>query len=302
MFRVLVAVVITFASCSLSQAQVLLQRKFTPNTKHLARTQTSINQVLSIAGMDARTSAVNTSTHSVAIGERTEAGTQPVTVTFQSLQVQLTLPDRELQFDSANPNAGENNPFKDLFQAMTGVTLTYQVDESGKAIFVDGFQDAIHSSSETTAQMLKHLFNEENLREEFNQQTSRFPDTPVKAGDTWRRTEKVFIGGGQTLTFGFEFKYEGTVQKDGKTYHRITNSADTVSIAHADDAPGTARITSSDLKIKEWKGETLFDRDRGAVYFSESKGRIVGSMTLAFGNQSAPATLDLQVGVTTNLE
>src|SRR5207253_697048 len=98
-----------------------------------------------------------------------------------------------------------------------------------------------------------------------NQELARFPDKPVKPGDTWERTSEANIGGGQTLTFQTRYKYDGTIERNGKTLDRISSVSTEVSYAMDQNAQSPLKITGSELKITSSDGLILFDRERGVT-------------------------------------
>lgn len=285
------------ASLAPARAEVQLKRKFTPNTKSNVKVHVNMNQVLTINGQQVPTEVETTMTNEIAVGEKAD-GTVPVKVQMESVHADISTPMGNFSYDSANPGAADgNNPIAEIYKAMTGTALTYQVDDAGKALFVEGVQEFLDSASEQAAQMLKHSVSQETLLKEFNQVTNRLPNEPVNEGDTWRRIEDVDIGAGQTMTFGIEYQYAGTVKKNGKTYDRITSKADSVTYAQADDAPTPAKVTASSLKVDDWMGELLYDREGGHINNSTSKARITGKLTLAIGGQQLDANLDLKIAV-----
>lgn len=303
------SVMLSLAVCAIwsleTRAEVTLQRKYMPNTTVKQRIHSHIDQVLNIAGQDQNTSIDSTTTTVAEIGERNSSGIIPVKVKFESMQANLSLPGGfNVNYDSANPHPAQEGPLAfvtEIFRAMSGAVLTYHLDQSNAVVAVEGTQEVINSVSAQAATFLKADLEQEVLAKEINQQNARYPEGPVKVGDTWQRTEERSIGSGQTLIVEVTYKYEGTVERNGKTLDRITSTVNSVKYEQG-ETPSPAKIVDSDLKVKDWKGEILFDRELGDAILDESKGQITGTMSISIAGQNLEAKLDLKMSNSTQTQ
>lgn len=296
----ILAAVTVLAAISSAHAQVKLERKFTEGANFVTRNQITLKQTLTINGMGIDTAANSTLVSRSKVGKRDASGILPVEVTLEGLQVNLNLPGgMNVLYDSANPNAKSIPPamefLGDMYRAMVGSTVTYQLDAKNAVSFVQGADAIVGKTSGTAADLLRAEFKTDNISKAFQQETSRFPDQPVKNGETWRRNTVLFIGSGQSLTFDIEYKYQGAVEEKGKKLDRIATTYKSVTYAIEPDAPIPLKVTSSDLKPDSSEGEILFDRDRGVAVREKSKMRITGSMKLSINNTDLPADLVLSI-------
>lgn len=85
-----------------------------------------------------------------------------------------------------------------MFAGIKGKEFTMKVDGEGKVLEVSGFEqivngmvDSIEVAEDIKMQMrasLKDQFNEQNIKDQFAQVFTIFPDKEVKVGDTWEKS------------------------------------------------------------------------------------------------------------------
>jgi hypothetical protein len=123
---------------------------------------------------------------------------------------------------------------------------------------------------------------------------NNYPDwVLLKKGDTWERTSKMNLGGGQVLTVTTRYTYEGEIEKEGRKLDRITSKSLTVDFALEPDSPLPLTVKSSELKPSESKGEILFDRALGQAVETSGSVTIVGNMTFVIMGNELPSKLNL---------
>jgi hypothetical protein len=84
-----------------------------------------------------------------------------------------------------------------MFAGIKGKEFTMKVDEEGKVLEVSGFEqivngmvDSLEVAEDIKMQMrasLKDQFNEQNIKDQFAQVFTIFPNKEVKVGDSWEK-------------------------------------------------------------------------------------------------------------------
>ena len=293
------AIAATSLSPVLAQ-QVELIHKYTEGARYTTETSVHVEQVLTIAGMDLNTKTQTYITAKGSVGKRMPDGSLEVREKFESFQVELMLPGGiTLVFDSSNPDAKADDPalqfLLDVYRNIARANFTTTVDKDDQILSVECDTDLLEGLSPMAAQLVEGQLDPERLKKEATQQRNRLPDGPVSPGDTWDRTQEVSLGAGQTMTFQTRYRYEGTAQKDGKTYDKISSQTLSVEYALDPDSPTPLKVTDSDLRIASSKETILFDREQGFVAQSSSSVRIVGEMTFQINGNELPGKLDLTI-------
>jgi hypothetical protein len=279
-------------------AQTKLERKFDEGATYVVRSESNFKQTLTLGGMPVDTQASNVVTQRFSVGKRDAAGVLPVAVKFEALQASLSLPGGiNVSFDSSNPAPAPPNSavsfLFDVYRAIVGSTITYQLDSKNAVAFVQGADGIVGKVTGPAAAMLKQEFDPARLSKTFQQDTDRFPPEPLTKGKTWRRDALVPIGSGQTFTFDTEYEYLGTVDEKGKALDKIGISIKNVRYAIDPNSSLPVKVANSQLKADVSRGEILFDRARGIALRETNKVHITGTMTLTINNMDLPATLDL---------
>lgn len=299
---ILAAAVLGLGLAQTASAQVKLELKWPEKSSYTLETVVKLDQTLEIMGMEIPTQSEETIQTTRSIGEKRSDGSIPVEITTDSLKANLNLPGgNTIAFDSANPDAPveEDSPFGflvDTFKALTGAKYTIVVGKDGKVTAVEGTEkvlDKANQISPQAADILKSQLNGEKMKESLNDEFGVFPDILLRPGETWARTHKQDIGGGQTFTYDTTYTYEGTVEKDGKTLDRISKKATSVKYSQDPESAAQAKVEKSDLKIESSEGSILFDREAGLIVDSKEKTRIVGTMLMTVMGQQLDTELDL---------
>jgi hypothetical protein len=138
----------------------------------------------------------------------------------------------------------------------------------------------------------KSLFDPARRKKAAEQARNFLPDEAVKEGDTWERSNEADLGAGQTMSFRTKYTYAGTVERDGKTYDKITAKVFEASYS-IDQTNTTIQAPKSDLKVTESESEILFERKLGYVQQKNSKMRIEGPLTLVIAGMNFDGKVDL---------
>lgn len=279
-------------------ADVKLEYKYKENSSYESETAVNMEQTLSIAGMDNKSTVEAKTRTRHEIGERDFAGKLKVKDKIQSLQTTINAAGSDYFFDSANPdNAGTS-----MLEFMRGIhkdllhnSTTFTYDKDGSVSKIEFEKDPVSNLPQEVAALVKSQFDPEHLKKTANEQLQKIPANAIKPGDSWERTEASNVGAGQVLTFQTRYTYDGTVEKDGKSLDKISSKVVSVKFELQNDSPLPFKLKNSDLKPMEAEGVILFDREGGYTVEDTSSVRVVGEMTFVFNDNELPAKLDLKM-------
>ncbi len=293
MNRLVLSGLIAFGLASTALADVSLEYRLTEGT-HTYVSGYTVDQTLTIAGMDLKTKAVVSSTVERSIGKRGPDGKVKIKHTQLGMKLDLTAPGGiTATFDSDKPDAAMASnpalqPTIDGLKALKGLVYSYTVTKSNVVESVEGVS--------ALPEAIGDQFKLERVRQQFAQEVAALGDKPVKKGDRWLRMEQRDLGGGQVLHYETYYEYQGTVEKGGKTYDKVAIFISTAKLVVDAKGDVPAKVTKSDLKIESSTGSLLYDRERGIVVSREGSTRITGPLTLDVMGMELPAMLDLTMG------
>lgn len=289
------------AMAAACQGQVTLKHKFHEGSSQVMETTGRIEQSLTINGMAIDTASDTRATTKITVGTRDVEGKLRVQEKTESLQISMDVMGMKYEFDSANPDNKGGSPLeilRDVHKALMRRTTTIVFDKSDKAVAVESNEDTLGTLPVEVQSLVKSQLDPEHLKTEANNAIDQIKRDPVNKGDTWQRVTSTNFGAGQIMDFKTEYTYDGTVEKDGKTFDKITSKNLSVTFA-LDNSPLPFSLKSADLKSPESNGVILFDRERGQVVESTSKVRVTGDIIFSLNGKDLPATLDLKIQSTT---
>lgn len=286
-------------------AQVRLTWKFPDGRKSTSVTDVTTNQTLSIAGMDIVTASSQKLTVSSVNGTRAADGKLTEQQSIDALQADIDINGTKLSFDSSDPDAPPPgtaiDAVIDVFKALAKSKWTVVRDKDNRAVDVVGRDAALASLPEAVRKATERQMDPVYLAQQTNDGMAVLPKESVRRGDTWNVQTEVRLEAGQTLTFSKTYTYAGTVEKDGRTLHRITGKTTKVDYDMDTNSPSPLKYISSELKVAESEGTTLFDQESGRVFSTSDKVRITGPMVFEAGGNQLPAKLDLTIATGTTL-
>jgi hypothetical protein len=135
-------------------------------------------------------------------------------VVYNKFKMYMKISGMELDIDTDKPvepvsqeqmKANPAGIIADMFAGIKGKAFTMQVDREGKVLQVNGFEqivksmvDAVQADENMKMQMyasLQDQFNDQNIKDQFAQIFTIFPNKEIKVGDSW---EKSWQTGGRT--------------------------------------------------------------------------------------------------------
>ena len=134
-----------------------------------------------------------------------QSGIKTITTTFKSFKMVMQMMGMTIDIDSDKPaprdTSSSNNPLtmiSSLFRGIKGQKFQMKVSEEGKVVEVTGVKqlaqniiDSMVLNEEYKEMMTKSFseqFNDESIREQFEQAFFIFPNKEVKVGDSWEKS------------------------------------------------------------------------------------------------------------------
>jgi len=288
------------ALCSwlpVANAQVTLKVKIPDGQKSTTASVVKVNQTLNIAGMDVVTGSTQQLTISSQNGQRGDDGKITVEQKIEALKADVEVAGQQLNFDFAKPDAPPPGTavdvLLDIFKATAKSKWKVVYGQDNRVLAVEGRGDALKDLLEALQSMSKKQYDPEYLARVANDELAVIPTKPVKQGDTWSHENSIRLEGGQTMTFKTTYRYDGVVEQGGKPLHKITEKTTDVTYAMDADSPSLLKYVSSDLKVAESDGTTLFDNEAGQIVSESSKIKITGEIKFEANGNQLPAKLDL---------
>lgn len=252
----------------------------------------NIDQTLTIAGMD-----VETGNEMFLVIEETvnESSSDKVVLSGETktLQTNISLPGgQSVSFDSGNPDAEiPAGPLADVLKFMKALAQTdwkTTLDEGGYVVSQEYPDDFLNSVPE----MLKSEVTGEQRKADQKKMIDRLPGKKVAVGETWERNEEANLGSGQKFHLVQTFTYAGPVEKDGKSFEKITYETKSVEFAITGGAL-PVEVKNSDLKIESSNATMLYDPENKVIVEVDDKMHIIGDLTLVANGMELPSQLDL---------
>ena len=275
-------------------AQVTLEIKHQEKTIHTTQTDIKIAQTLQLAEQEIVTKNSQILITEHATGARAGDGTLRIKTTIKKRTGKWEFPGGiAMEFDSAVPDRkapiAELEPILTIlrFSIKTPITQVFNKDGSVKTVEVP--EDAARDLPD----LFKNDLSPKRLTAQLKEQHASLPDKAVSKGDTWVRDQNALLGGGQVMTFRIDYKYEGTVKRNGRELDHITGKVTDVAYDQEDDAPGPLKVKDSELKPAKSSLEIFFDRKLGRFVEMKSLIQIKGDMTFEANGMELPGKLDL---------
>ncbi|HEX3726570.1 MAG TPA: hypothetical protein VHV08_10025 [Pirellulales bacterium] len=291
-------------TCGISLGQVTLEHKFAEGSTFTLEMVTKFEQKLTIAGMETDTNSDARAAVKTTVGKRDVEGKLRVQQKIDTLQVLVGVMGQNYTFDSANPDEKGTSPLemmRSVHKALTGQVTTIVYDKSNRATAVERDENALGAVNIEARELVKTQLDPENLKNEANESLDEIKSDPISKGDTWERVKAIHFGAGQIMDFKTQYTYQGTTEKDGKTFDKISSKALSVTFSLA-NSPLPFSVKSSDLKPTESEGVILFDRQKGQVIESNTSNRVEGDIVFSYNDKDLPAKLDLKMDVATTIK
>ena len=279
---------------SSASAQVTLEIKHQEKSSFTTQTDIKIAQTLQIAGQEIKTKNAQVLITEHATGARDADGTVRTKSTIKKWTAKWEFPGGiAMEFDSAVPDRkapiAQLEPVLEVVRVILKTPLTYVFKKDGLAETVELPEGA---ANDLPAQFKDEL-NPKKLAAQLKDIQAVLPDKAVSKGDTWVRDRKMHLGGGQVMAMRIDYKYEGTVKRNGRELDRITGKVTSVGYDQEGEAIGPLKVKDSELKPAKSSLEMFFDRKLGRFVEVKSLIQIKGDMTFEANGMELPGKLDL---------
>ncbi len=229
-------------------------------------------------------------------------GTATLRTVFESMRWETKGTSGTMVFDteSTTEPASANVPFplKEMMNSFVGQALTVVMAPSGQVQKVDGMSrivdKAVQSAppSPLTASLLESLrsgFSDDQLQNVLTRGSIRFPDRPLRLGDTWDTSATMTnpMTGAETITTVFTLK-----DVEDNSGRRIAVIATRITFQNT-GGPAAAAVTGLKMRVTDSSGE-------GEMVFDVTNGRLLRSTTRT--KNSADMEMSRPDGVVMNLQ
>ncbi|HVC98802.1 MAG TPA: DUF6263 family protein [Pirellulales bacterium] len=303
------AAFLAVAIYSPASGQVTLQRKHVEGRSVSYETTFLLNQVMTISGMEFKSTVDSGETRTLSTGKTSADGTIPITTRIDATRLNLTIPGGgQLLFDSSTNLAKTEDPmlapYLDVLRSVVGASYTLMVDPQEQVTGVEGVQEILARASAKSAELLKTQLDTERLKREYRESVESLPSGAVRPGDSWERTVTLDLGAGQTMKVERRFEYKGATERNGRQIDEIAvvdKRVASFEIEPNDEFP--AKVAASELApADDSKGSIYFDRELGDEVESTHVLHLKGKMTLTIQGMDLPSELDLRIDSQTKIK
>lgn len=200
-----------------------------------------------------------------------------ITSKFDRFKMKMNVVGMNLEVDTDNPlpesgeiSDGKTDPFKkinQMFGAIKGQQFSMKVDQEGKILSVEGFEnmgkmlaDSLDLNEKDQEDMMKQFneqFNAKSTKSQFERFLYIFPNKEVKVGDSWQKNSEISgpVGG-----------------KYASTYKVTEIEGDMVTLEE------TTKMESEDEKVNlkgDIKGTLVIDSKSGLVVSADQDMKMV---------------------------
>ena len=224
---------------------------------------------------------------------------------IEAVMTKIVMGGNEVKYDSLAKDANEN-PLSSFFKPILGSTFTITLNPTTYAVMSvggrDEFAKKLSDANPQTAQLLKSILSEDQLKQMQEHAFTVLPDKgkKVKVGDPWERTGNLSMGPLGSYNTKYTYKYAGTEKRtiDGKelNLHKIElKSTLTYKAPDTKDAGGLPfKIEgSSKLDAPEATGVIYFDAETGRVVESKMDVKITGKLDLVVMDSKSEVELNM---------
>lgn len=276
--------------------------KLTPETTLRLQREQKTDQQLKIGEGNVESKSTSFSVAVRKFGKPAADGSLEMVEQLEVLQTTVDIAGTTYEFDSANPDTqpGEAGlrPLAELLRTTfrTPVTTTFSPQGEVKDVAIPAAARADLDAN------YAELFDAERLKRAAIHDRSFLPAEEVNVGDKWERIRESHLGSGQTLSFQMEFVYQGTVEEDGQTLHRMSLKPVGVTYTMDPNSPSPLKVTESKLAVKAGEGEVLFDQQRGVVVRESALVKVAGTLTFVAGGQVIPGEVEFEISSKSQLQ
>jgi hypothetical protein len=278
---------------SSAAAQTTLARRFEEGATFKTKETIKTRQSLKLGGQSQDTAADTVVVSKNKVGRRNADGHLSIETTYTEVVSEITLPGgKKVSYNSRTGEEKSDDPnfaiILEKLKGMKGTTFSTVLDKENRVESVTGLQPDAGTSPDDVKTAMQNNFD-------------RYPDGPVKPGDTWERELVVPLGQGQVFTMKRTFKYAGPETRSTVTsttkLEKITAVTENIAYSIRPNAgiPGT--VTKSDLKPTTGETTIYYDPAKGRTVESRDKLHVTGAIVLSIMGLELEGDLDLTMDV-----
>jgi hypothetical protein len=202
----------------------------------------------------------------------------------------------EQKFESVKvlPAGPANKAQAEAVRHLEGATFTVTLDGRGHVTKLDGYEklvEALKNKNADDAKLVRTVLPEDMIRQHAETIFGFGPEKPVSRGDSWRVKFKQAFGPLGTLDVTDAYQLQNNDPTD-KDVVKVTLSR-TVSYSLPKETAGLSfKITSGDVKVKEFEGNVLFNTASGRVVERQTRQALRGVFALAVGESRLEMEID----------
>lgn len=188
--------------------------------------------------------------------------------------------------------AGTGDIGERVKNVVIGATLNNDLEVT-KVEGYDKFIDKLADGDENVRKQMKAQFSESMVGQMVSQVFTFAPKKPVKAGDTWERTDKIAAGGLGDATVKQKYKLDsvsGTVAKialDGALSFKEGDGT-------IPGLPEGVKIEKFDMKSDKYKGTLQFDTKAGRLVETKLNMDINGAVTMSANGMNVEVKMKIK--------
>ena len=183
---------------------------------------------------------------------------------------------------------------------MKGATFTLDVSQRGRIVKLAGYDDfvaLVAEKKDDIAAVVRQIWPEALLRQEFDDMLAVTPDLPVAVGARWTESGTMVLPPLGSFTTQSQKSF-AEIDKAGHVHM--------AGLFTGKYSPPTApadffRVAGGDLKMTKGTWESTFDRERGRMLRVEKKIELRGRLTVEMAGASLDADLELKNETTSKL-
>jgi hypothetical protein len=293
-----------------AHAQVKLEYKFPEGKKLTYKTTSRIRQVMTFMNLEKESVMKETKIWTRSVGKRRGDSTMPIEDRVQSLRIEYTFPGGiKLTLDSSLPQIKIDNPelnfLAEVFKLESTIAYVLALDGQAKVKAIDGLEKfketAVKSSDPIVREEIQNEISLDRLTRKFEQTLHILPDTQVRTGEPWERTEILEING-KTFTVRRKYEYRGIEKKGEKPLEKISGKVLEVKYDQDPMSKLPVKVVKSELKVESSDSTILFEREEGHMISAADKIRMKGEMTYSGGGVDQSGAFELNFDTNTQLQ
>lgn len=272
-----------------AEEPIVLRYKMKPGDQHIYRTKVAMTQSQTVNGMEIETKIEQQDVALRTVEKVDEKGNYLIKSQNKQLQVSTQIgPLGEYKFNSKTGERTEGSnlstALNPLYDRLKDASLNFKLSPQGEILEVKGYQELLGDvvQQNPLAAQFAGGGGDEAAKLGFQQMYVKFPEKPLKPGDTWEETAEVPLRNIGKVESKSIYTYEGADTVGDRKTVRIRVSNDTTVDINIE--MGGTKV-SGKMTTTQSSGKVQFDPVAGQIILKEVSYTIDGDLTVdANGN------------------